>query len=115
MNRRLTALFTSVAAAAFCGPIAAEPTAVDVRVISKGAKFVGTSMGGCEVVIRDAETGEILARGKTAGSTGDTDRIMRAGMKHHEPVSHGTEDRQAGHLQSHGFRLRPGQRQHRRR
>ncbi len=68
----------------------AEKTAVDVRVISKGAKYVGTSMGGAEVTIRDADTGEILARGKTAGSTGDTQKIMGDSGGRHAPVS--TED-----------------------
>jgi len=66
---------------------AAEPTQVDVRVISKGAKFVGTSMGGAEITIQDAETGQVLARGKTAGSTGDTDKIMREQQTRHSPVS----------------------------
>jgi hypothetical protein len=59
-------------------------------VISKGAKFVGTSIGGVEVVIRDAETGQILARGKTAGTTGDTAKLMTEKAPHHAPVS--TED-----------------------
>lgn len=54
----------------------AEPTNVTVRVISKGAKFIGTSMG-VLVTLRDAETGELLARGTTVGGTGDTDGIMK--------------------------------------
>ncbi len=68
-------------------PAAAEPTQIDVRVISKGAKFVGTSMGGVLVTIRDAETGELLARGTTQGGTGDTARIMKTPLRHHDPVS----------------------------
>ncbi|MFO7901434.1 MAG: hypothetical protein R6U98_02140 [Pirellulaceae bacterium] len=76
-----------LACGTLCAPVVAEPTAIDVRVISKGGKFVGTSMGGAEVVIRDAETGEILARGKTAGSTGDTAKIMTEQVSHHAPVS----------------------------
>lgn len=55
----------------------AEDTRFAVRVISQGAKFIGTSMGGVQVTVRDADTGELLAQGVTAGSTGDTDRIMR--------------------------------------
>ncbi len=54
----------------------AEPTTVTVRVLSEGAKFIGTSMGGMRVTLKDAETGEVLARGLTAGGTGDTKRIM---------------------------------------
>lgn len=66
---------------------AAEPTRIDVRVISKGAKFVGTSMGGVLVTIRDADSKELLAQGVTRGGTGDTERIMKAGLRHHDPVS----------------------------
>ena len=56
----------------------AEPTEVVVRVISQDAKFVGDSMGGAEVILRDAKNGQILAKGITSGGTGDTDRIMAA-------------------------------------
>jgi hypothetical protein len=70
--------------------VLADETRVDVRVISKGAKFIGTSMGGAEITIKDADTGELLARGKTTGSTGDTAKIMQQPLKHHDPVS--TED-----------------------
>jgi hypothetical protein len=65
----------------------AEPTEVTVRVLSKGAKFVGTSMGGVRVLLRDADTGERLAEGITSGTTGDTARIMREPHPHHAPVS----------------------------
>jgi len=58
-------------------PAWAEPTDIIVRVISKDAKFIGTSMGGAQITVRDANTGEVLAEGKTAGGTGDTDRIMK--------------------------------------
>jgi hypothetical protein len=54
----------------------AEPTEITIRVLSKDGKFVGTSMGGARVILRDADTGEILAQGVTAGGTGDTARIM---------------------------------------
>ena len=53
-------------------------TVIEVRVISKRAKFVGTSMGGAHVTLRDALTGELLTEGTTQGSTGDTKRIMTA-------------------------------------
>lgn len=66
-----------VAFFALGGSLQAAPTEVTVRVISKGAKFIGTSMGGVLVTLRDADTGELLARGTTRGSTGDTERIMR--------------------------------------
>lgn len=55
----------------------AEPTHVMVRAQSLDAKFIGTHMGGVKVTLRDARTGKVLARGVTAGGTGDTPRIMR--------------------------------------
>ena len=57
----------------------AEPTEITVRVLSKDAKFIGTSMGGARVTLRDAETGEVLASGLTEGGTGDTKRLMHEG------------------------------------
>ena len=65
----------------------AVPTRLAVHVISKGGKFVGTSLGGALVTIRDADTGELMARGVTAGSTGDTAKIMRDPRPHHAPIS----------------------------
>lgn len=68
-------LFMSIVAA---GVAWAEDTHVTVRVLANDAKFVGTSMGGAEVIIRDVVTGEVLAKGLTAGGTGDTALIMKA-------------------------------------
>jgi len=56
----------------------ATPTDVVIRVISQDAKFVGDSMGGAEVVLRDARSGTVLAKGVTRGGTGDTALIMAA-------------------------------------
>ena len=66
---------------------AAEPTDITVRVISKGAKFIGSSMGGVQVTLRDADTGELLARGVTRGGTGDTGRIMAPERERGRPLS----------------------------
>ena len=54
----------------------AEPTRVDVRVLARGAKFLGGYAAAARVVLSDAETGQILAQGQTSGTTGDTRRIM---------------------------------------
>jgi hypothetical protein len=54
----------------------AEPTDITVRVLAKDSKFVGTSMGGMRIVLRDAHTREILAAGVTQGGTGSTKLIM---------------------------------------
>lgn len=79
-HANIAAALSFLGAFALSVPAAAEPTDVAVRVIAKGAKFVGTSMGGVRVVMRDAETGEILADGVATGSTGDTGRIMTEGL-----------------------------------
>jgi len=59
----------------------AVPTKITVRAKSKDAKFIGSSMGGALVVLRDAETGEVLAEGLTTGGTGDTQKIMVEPLK----------------------------------
>lgn len=67
-----------LASLAAVSPLHAKPTEIVVRVISQDAKFVGDSMGGAEVILRDAKSGAILAKGVTRGGTGDTDKIMAA-------------------------------------
>ena len=70
--KRLIALAALFAAT----PALAVPTQVTVRVLSQGAKYIGTGMGGVDVVLADAATGAKLAEGRIAGGTGDTARIM---------------------------------------
>jgi len=65
-----------LAATLVAGVCGATETRVMVRARSKDAKFIGSSMGGALVVIRKADTGEVLASGLTSGGTGDTKRIM---------------------------------------
>ena len=60
----------------FCLQSSGETTPISVSILSNDAKFIGSSMGGAQIVIRDSLTGAILASGRTAGSTGDTKRIM---------------------------------------
>jgi hypothetical protein len=57
-------------------PALAVPTPVTVRVLSQGAKFIGTGMGGVDVELADAATGKTLATGRIEGGTGDTAKIM---------------------------------------
>lgn len=66
-----------VAAAPVGAQVDATETRVQVRVIARDAKLIGDAVGGARVTVTDAETGTVLDRGVTAGSTGDTDRIMR--------------------------------------
>ena len=72
-----------------------QTTDVMIRAQSKDAKFIGTSIGGARVVVKDATTGEILAEGITEGSTGDTEKIVK------DPISRGeqlTDEDTAGFL-----------------
>ncbi|PZU75341.1 MAG: hypothetical protein DI546_09250 [Rhizobium sp.] len=59
-------------------PATADPTTIDVRVIARGAKFLGGYTTPVRVTLTDAETSEMLARGITSGTTGDTQRSMAA-------------------------------------
>jgi len=54
-----------------------KATDIVVRAQSKDAKFIGTSMGGAYITIREASTDELLAEGVTEGSTGDTQKLVR--------------------------------------
>jgi hypothetical protein len=74
----MRAVIAALSLASLCVPAiaSAEPTEITVRVLAKDSKFIGTSMGGMRIVLRDAHTGEILASGLTQGGTGDTALIM---------------------------------------
>ncbi len=77
MKRILTAtvLFAGILSFGIAGAV---PTKLVVRAKSRDAKFVGTSMGGARIVVKDTETGNVLAEGLTAGGTGNTQKIMVA-------------------------------------
>ncbi len=64
--------------AGFAAAASATPTTITVKVLARGAKFIGSSMGGAMVTLRDADTGELLASGVTSGKTGDTEHIMKS-------------------------------------
>ncbi len=82
-------LVASAASVVHTAPAQAEETRVTVRVLSKDAKLIGSSMGGARVTIRDAATGELLADGVTEGSTGDTGLLVLEPRKRHADL--GTE------------------------
>jgi hypothetical protein len=84
--RRLTVL-SLLFALLLAGTAAAQETKVTVRVKSKDAKFIGTSMGGILVTLKNVDTGELLAKGLTAGSTGNTDHIMKKPHERRETLS----------------------------
>lgn len=54
----------------------AVPTPITVRVLAKNAKLVGDPAGGASVIIRDTQTGVVLASGKTAGGSGNTQKLV---------------------------------------
>lgn len=53
-----------------------QQTRVEVRAIAQGGKFLGNDIGGAEVTVRDAFTGEWIEGGRIAGGSGDTADIM---------------------------------------
>lgn len=65
----------------------AVPTQVTVMVRAKDAKFVGGSMMGARIIIRNADTGEILAKGVTEGTSGDTEKMMKKPLPRGAPLS----------------------------
>lgn len=67
--------------------VLAVPTHITVHVKTKDAKFLGTSMGGALVTIKDAQTGKIFAQGTTEGATGNTNLIMIEPQKRGVPIS----------------------------
>lgn len=76
-------------------PTVAQVTNIMIRVQSKDAKFIGSSIGGAQIIVKDDLTGKILAEGITKGSTGDTPMIME------QPISRGksiTNEETAGFL-----------------
>lgn len=54
----------------------ATETTIIIRAKAKDAKFIGSSIGGAYVIVKNQMTGEILAQGKTEGATGNTTLIM---------------------------------------
>ncbi len=46
------------------------PTQIDVRVVAKFGKYLGDDIGGALITIHDLRSGELLARGNTAGGSG---------------------------------------------
>jgi len=55
-----------------------EQTTVEVRAIAAGGKFLGNDIGGAEITVRDAATGELVAHGRVRGGSGVTQQIMAA-------------------------------------
>ena len=75
--RACAIIIPAIFALTLAGAARAEPTEIVVRVTAKDAKFVGNETGGAQITVRDADTGEVLAKGLTQGGTGPTAKIMK--------------------------------------
>ena len=64
---------------------AATATPVTVRVIAVGGKFLGDDVAGALVTIRDIQTGELLASGRTFGGSGPS-AIMNKAILRTQPI-----------------------------
>jgi hypothetical protein len=69
--------------------MAEVPTQITVRVIARDGKFLGDDIGGALVTIRDVDTGQLLAHGRTRGGSGP-ESIMTAALTRNQPIP--TED-----------------------
>lgn len=69
------------------GAAAGADTEIVVRAKARDAKFIGSSIGGALVRIREADSGRILAEGMTEGGTGNTELIMKTPRGRHAPIA----------------------------
>jgi hypothetical protein len=65
--------------------MSSAPTQITVRVIARAGKFLGDDIGGAEVTIRDARTGELLAHGRTHGGSGPA-ALMTTPLTRNQPI-----------------------------
>ncbi|MDZ7681182.1 MAG: hypothetical protein U5J63_05555 [Fodinibius sp.] len=77
MKKLIILVFSLITMLAIEVQAQSQTTDVVVRAVSKDAKFIGSSMGGAHIVIREVKTGKVLVEGVTEGSTGDTDKLVR--------------------------------------
>jgi len=70
----------AVALALSALPALAETTDVKIQVRAMDAKFIGSGVGGMNVVVENAQTGALLASGGITGATGDTAALMKEGQ-----------------------------------
>ncbi len=80
-------LLISLGFVLFSSEMQAQKTQLMVRALAGDAKFIGPYMGGAKIVVRDAETREILDSGRTKGSTGNTQTIVLNPKERYERIS----------------------------
>lgn len=69
-------LFALMGILAFAPPAKAADTDILLTVLARDGEFVGSPVGGAQVIIRDRRTGDIIANGTTAGDMGDRKVLM---------------------------------------
>ncbi|MEX2500088.1 MAG: hypothetical protein WD397_14560 [Wenzhouxiangellaceae bacterium] len=79
-NIRVALAIVAAALSLLALPALAETTDVKIQVRAVDAKFIGSGVGGLNVVIEDAQTGALLASGEISGATGDTEALMKQGQ-----------------------------------
>ena len=89
--RLFTAILTIALLAASGLPASADGVSTDivVRAKARDAKFIGSSIGGALIRIREVDTGKVLAEGLTEGGTGDTDLIMKTPRERYGAIANG--------------------------
>jgi hypothetical protein len=63
-----------------------ELTTLTVRVAAAGAKWVSPELGGADVWVSDAESGEVLAKAQLEGDSGDTTALMDDARTRSQPL-----------------------------
>lgn len=89
---KLVISFITVIGIIFCETaIASEPISTElvVRAKARDGKFIGSSIGGALVSVRNAENGQILAEGMIQGGTGDTKLIMTKPKSRYDSITKG--------------------------
>ena len=64
-----------------------QETTIMIRAQAKDAKFIGSSIGGAKILVKNALTNEILAEGVTTGSTGNTKLIMNDPQERNKSIT----------------------------
>ncbi len=70
-------------------PVWAEETHITIRAKAHDAKFIGTSMGGVAVTIRDSRSNQLLDQGLITGGTGNTDILLKNPISRNQQISQG--------------------------
>ncbi|HSP12990.1 MAG TPA: hypothetical protein VLO29_10735 [Salegentibacter sp.] len=86
MKRSYFLIFAFTLLLSATGNLFSQETKIMVRALATDAKFIGTSMGGAKIIIRDVETGKILDEGLTKGITGDTEVILLSPLDRYKEI-----------------------------